>query len=531
MVLVANGTHFADHKKNTTTNNIVELNNKPVFSIEERAGSFSPQERAAAAQNRLSKIIKDKSLATEDIHLKKHKDYTDIVYKDIIITSITNMDARRSKMSQDELAKIRLKAIKNGINHYKKNNTLKNTILSFAYAFLVTIAFVLLIQILNKLFENNLLNLNKKKKEILKPVKIGNYELISRNKIIDLIAYLYKAINVVSVVVLVYLYLIIVLSFFAWSENYSAILIDNLVLTLKSIKNSIISYLPNLFFITITVLITSYINKFIKFFFSEIATERIKINGFHKSWADTTSHLARFLTIAFCIAIIFPYLPGANSNAFKGLSIFLGVLVSLGSTSTVANLIGGIFLTYSRAFEIGDRLKVGDTTGDVTEKALLVTRIKTIKNEVISIPNSVVLSNHIVNYSTQKDLNGLILHTSISIGYDVPWQTVNELLINAAIETENILKTPKPFVIQQKLDDFYVVYQINAYTNEINIMQNTYSELHKNIQNKFNEAMVEIMSPHYSTLRDGNKIAIPDNYIEKNYIRPVFEFKEQRSDI
>jgi small-conductance mechanosensitive channel len=183
----------------------------------------------------------------------------------------------------------------------------------------------------------------------------------------------------------------------------------------------------------------------------------------------------------------------------------------------VANLIAGIVLTYMRAFQVGDYIRIGDHVGDVVEKTLLVTRIRTIRNVVITISNVSVLGANIVNYSGVAREKGLALNTSVTIGYDAPWRTVHELLIAAARSTPLILHDPPPFVLQTALNDFYVTYEINAYTDQANRMDFIYGELHQNIQDKFNEAGVEIMSPHYAQLRDGNTVTIPAPYRPGDY--------------
>jgi small-conductance mechanosensitive channel len=179
-----------------------------------------------------------------------------------------------------------------------------------------------------------------------------------------------------------------------------------------------------------------------------------------------------------------------------------------------------------RAFRIGDRVRISDTVGDVIEKTLLVTRVRTIKNEDITIPNSMILNSHIVNYSAVIDQSGLILHTGVTIGYDAPWRKVHELLIHAALNTKYILKEPAPFVLQTSLNDFYVSYEINAYTDMPSKMAVIYSELHQNIQDSFNAGGVEIMSPHYSSLRDGNTTTIPEENLPKTYTPPAFRISQ-----
>jgi small-conductance mechanosensitive channel len=228
------------------------------------------------------------------------------------------------------------------------------------------------------------------------------------------------------------------------------------------------------------------------------------------------------MILALTAVVVFPYLPGSRSPAFQGVSIFLGVLISLGSTSAVANIVAGVILTYMRAFKVGDRVRIADTIGDVVEKTLLVTRIRTIKNVEITIANAMVLSSHIVNFSASAQKEGLILHTAVTIGYDAPWRTVHQLLIDAALECEHVLRDPMPFVLQTALDDFYVHYEVNAFTDQPSLMARIYSKLHEKIQDKFNEAGVEIMSSHYANVRDGNRSTIPHSYLPEGYSVPSF---------
>jgi small-conductance mechanosensitive channel len=228
------------------------------------------------------------------------------------------------------------------------------------------------------------------------------------------------------------------------------------------------------------------------------------------------------MIVAFVAVIAYPYIPGSQSAAFKGISIFLGVLFSLGSTSAVANLIAGVALTYQRSFRVGDVIKIGDSSGVVLERRLYFTRLKTFKNAVITIPNGAVLTGHVTNLTQEvRQGDGLILHTSVTIGYDAPWETVHGLLIKAANATSHILESPPPFVLQTALNDFYVTYELNAFTDTPNRMPWIYGQLHQNIQNTFNEGEVEIMSPHYTQVRDGNQTTIPAGYLPADYEAPA----------
>jgi len=233
------------------------------------------------------------------------------------------------------------------------------------------------------------------------------------------------------------------------------------------------------------------------------------------------------LVFAFMIVVIFPYLPGSDSPIFQGVSVFLGFLFTFGSAGSLSNIIAGLILTYMRLFKMGDRVKIGSISGDVIEKNMLVTRVRTTKNEIISIPNATVMNSHTINYSSDAPEKGLIMHSTITIGYDVPWRKMEAVLIKAALKTPLLLDDPAPFVLQTSLDDFYVSYQINAYTREPNKQATIYSNLHANIQDSCNEAGIEIMSPHYRAARDGNQSTIPEDQLPKDYKTPSFLFKRE----
>ena len=304
-------------------------------------------------------------------------------------------------------------------------------------------------------------------------------------------------------------FLNVVFVFFDWSRQMAMSILGNVIKVSENLLLALVEYLPNLLVIVFVVLIARLVLHLLKIVFDGIASRRIRLAGFYPEWSGTSYSLLRILVIALTLIIIFPYLPGSGSPAFQGVSIFLGVLLSLGSTSAVANVVAGIVITYTRAFKIGDRVKISNTEGDVVERSTFVTRILTPKNVEVSIPNASVLSNHIINYSTQAKRAGLTLHTKITIGYDVPWPKVHELLLQAAAETKGVEKEPTPFVLQTALNDFYVEYELNVTTREPGSKQRTYSELHANILNAFSAARIEITSPHYRAQRDGTEPAIP----------------------
>ena len=287
--------------------------------------------------------------------------------------------------------------------------------------------------------------------------------------------------------------------------------------TYLEIQQDVVAFLPSLVFIFIVGVLTHFIIRITRSIFDGIDRGSIEIKGFYREWGQPTFVLARVLIIVFALIIVFPYLPGSDSPALKGLSIFIGVLISLGSTSAVANVIAGIAITYMRAFKDGDRVRIADTVGDVVEKSLLVTRIRTPKNVVISIPNAMIMSNHIVNYSTHAKKSGVFLHMEVTIGYDVPWRKVHELLINATKTVESIEDSSHSFVLQKSLGDFNVTYEINVLTKHPRRTPHIYSQLNQSVQDVFNEAGVEILSPAYASVRDGNHITIPEEHLPSDY--------------
>jgi small-conductance mechanosensitive channel len=301
----------------------------------------------------------------------------------------------------------------------------------------------------------------------------------------------------------------VIFVFFEWSREIAISIISGALLAAENVLAAIINYLPDLLVIIVVVLLARFVVHLLKLVFDGISARRISLPGFYPEWSRTSYNLVRILVIALTLIIVFPYLPGSSSPAFQGVSIFLGVLLSLGSTSAVANVVAGIVITYTRAFKIGDRVKISNTEGDVIERSAFVTRIRTPKNVEVSIPNASVLSNHIINFSSQAKQAGLTLHTTVTIGYDVPWTKVHELLLQAAAATERVETEPAPFVLQTALNDFYVEYELNATTREPSLKQRTYSDLHANILNAFTTAGIEILSPHYEARRDGSAPALP----------------------
>ena len=431
---------------------------------------------------------------------------------------------RAANLPVDNIAEQYLQNIKETIAQYREKYNLEKIGRRIVSAVIeVTIVIVLLI-LLRKILHRLYRQTEAWRENIFRPLKIQSLQLFSVDQEANLFLGLVKLIYWFIVSVIVFIYLSLLTRYFPQTKKLGLAIFDSLANVLRRTGEAFLNYLPNLFSILVTVVVAYYFIRFCRLFFNAIDGGTISLPGFDRDWARPTGRLVVFLIFALTLTVIFPLLPGAQSPAFRGVSIFVGALFTLGGASAIANLVGGFVIIYTRAFRIGDRVQIADVRGDIFEKTILSTRIRTPKNEIVTIPNANIITSNIKNFTTAfRDINEpLILHTTITLGYDVPWRQVHQVLIEAARSSPQILETPAPFVLQTNLGDFSVSYELNAYTNQPSMMPQIYSQLHQNIQDKCNEAGIEILSPQYSAVRDGNQNTIPEDYLSPNYTAPGF---------
>lgn len=503
----------------------VTLFGDTLFRIYAKIGPFRPAERAATVTRKLERLIEEDAFHSDQLKVVASEETQDLIHSDIIIMSVTDRDAFWANTDKEALAQNLKSVIISGVEKYQTEFGLINTMKRFGMLALVLFLLALIIVYLNKGFNYLVEKALVKSRFIITGVKFRNYEFLSVDRETQVIRWIFNGVKWFLIIILVYLSLPIIFSIFPSTKDIATQLIGYILDPLRMVFRGVFGYIPELMTIAVVMFVTYNFVKFLFFLANEIRTEKLVIPGFYPDWALPTYNLLRVLVYAFAFVIIFPYLPGSGSPAFQGVSVFLGLLISLGSSSAIGNIIAGLVITYMRAFKVGDRVKIGDITGDVLEKTMLVTRLRTIKNEEVTIPNAAILNGSTVNYSTSAKERGLILHTTVTIGYDVPWRQVHELLISAATKTADVNEDPKPFILQTSLDDFYVSYQLNAYTDTPEIAARIYSDLHANIQDAFNEAGVEILSPHYRAARDGNMVTIPASYLPDDYKVPNFNVK------
>lgn len=375
---------------------------------------------------------------------------------------------------------------------------------------IVIFVLVLLIKLLNRGYRKVNRIIISLKGEKLKGLSIKGFEIINDAQVVKISLFISRIVRLILALFFVSMSLPIIFSLFPWTESLADTLIGYFLNPIQQYFWLFIHYIPNLISIFIISYIGHFILKFIKYLSNEVENGNLVLNGFYQDWAKPTYNLVRFALYIILLIFIFPFLPGSDSPIFKGVSVFVGILITMGSSSSVNNVVAGLVLTYMRPFKKGDRIKVEDILGFVTEKTLLVTRLRTAKQEIITIPNSKILNTNIINYSISiQENDGVVVHSTITIGYDVPWRKVHKALIKATVGIDTIAQEPKPFVLQTSLDDYYVAYEINAYVTNVKTIIGTQSKLHENIQDVFRDEGIEIMSPHYHSWRNGEETTIP----------------------
>jgi len=316
-------------------------------------------------------------------------------------------------------------------------------------------------------------------------------------------------VDMVAWLFLIYVYLTAVFSLFPWSQGWSWRLFDFARMELTLALVAIGSAIPGLLVIAAIIAVTQWATGVFDRFFDAIDAGAVMVSWLHQELGRPTKKLVRIVMWVIALMVAYPFIPGSDSKAVQGISLLLGVMVSLGSSNFVGNAVAGMALTYARAFSIGDRVKISEHIGSIVSLGFFATKVRSVWNEEITIPNSQVASQPIVNFTRLAAGPGLLLHTQVTLGYDDDWRTVHALLIEAAGRVEGIEREPEPFVLQRALNDHHITYELNCVTRLSDQMRPLYSRLHEEIQDAFARAGVEIMSPVYNALRDANAMVMP----------------------
>jgi len=474
----------------------VELDGKVLFSV--RGVSAYPAEtRAAAISERIRQVAANPKFDPAELRAVEVNGRTEIRADDELVVSVVDADARLEGVARDELAVVYLGVLRGAIRQYREARTTDKLLYGAARAAVSTVLLLAVLFLLRWLFRRLDGAIVGRFRRRIDALEARSFEIVRAERIRALIRGGVRALKVFFVLSAVYVYLQHTLALFPWTRLASMHLASWIINPLRTMWLAFVADIPDLIFLVVLALVVRYGLRLLRLFFDGIGRGAIRFEGFDAEWAAPTYKIVRVAVIAFALVVAYPYIPGSGSEAFKGVSLFVGVVFSLGSSSVMSNMIAGLAMTYRRTFKVGDRVRIGEVMGDVTAVRLQVTHLRTPKNEEVVVPNSRILNAEVTNYSTLARTDGLILHTTVGIGYEVPWRQVEAMLLLAAERTSLVVQEPRPFVLQRSLGDFAVSYELNAYCRDPGSMWQAYSELHRNIQDVFNTHGVQIMTPNY----------------------------------
>jgi small-conductance mechanosensitive channel len=500
----------------------VIVNDQELFRLEGHLGSITPTERAAIVAKHITRLANNPFEEEVEISLHDVQGATDIVAGDLVLVSATDADAALAGRDRNELAQEWAESIQAAIVQGRAMYSGRTAVAGAAITVATLLGLGFLFWLINRIGDRLVDKFDPTTESGRIPPALARSEFYQSGLFSRVVRIVFRILKVALALFFVIFAIPIILRSFPQTQELGNRIGRLLLDPLAELWQGFVTFLPELAFLVVVALVVWALVRLVSLFFREVEHGVVRIPSFEPEWAAFTGRMISFLLIIVGLIIGFTSLPFSQLPVFQGISAFLALLLTLSSSSAIANIIAGIILTYTGAFQLGDIVQIQATLGEVVGKYLLTTRLRTFKNELVSVPNSLVLSNSVTNYSRMARENGLTLHTTVTIGYDVPWQKVHELLIAAALDCEDMEKTPTPFVLQTALNDYNVAYELNAFTKKPEIMPRLYSTLHQNIQRRFNDAGVEIMSPAYTAVRDGNMITVPADFLPAGYRPPAF---------
>ncbi|WP_298936144.1 mechanosensitive ion channel domain-containing protein [uncultured Ruegeria sp.] len=454
-------------------------------------------ERAERVQNQIINAAEASEAPSVTITYEQTELGTAILVDGIQVSVVTAADAELEQVELSVLSQLHGDVIGAAIASYRANRTDQARVSGAIEAGAWTIGFILFVTLIMWLYRRIKRRTFEIVQRYLKGVETATAEHVQAEAIAGLIRY---GLNFVLLVVFFlgfYYYLSFVLLSFAETRYIAEVLLTYLTDPVLVIVKGIVSYVPNLIMLALITWVTLYIIKGMRVFFDAVEAGTFEMRDFDKHWIGPTFNIARVVVVLIALVFAVPYIPGSDSAAFQGLTILVGAMLSLGANSVVSNMLAGLFVIYRRSTSIGDRIQIGEHIGDVVRIKLMETHLKSIKNELISIPNAQLMNSDVINFSKKTDGSGLLLHTTVGIGYEEPPAKVEAMLIEAAHRTKSIKTKPEPFVLWTALADYAIDYQINGYTTRGSIIPRIKSDLHRNIVAVFNENNVQIMTPSY----------------------------------
>lgn len=459
--------------------------------------AYPAEQRAREIGSRIEALAADRSVSTSSLTLEQQQGLVWILAGGQRVMAVLEEDASLEQLDLGRLAQVYQTRIRDAVDAYRRDREPARLGRFALYALGATLALLAAAYAGRRIVGWLRTALEGRYEARVRDVRIQAFQIVRAEQIWRFLTGALNLAWATGVLAIVFVYLRYVLGLFPWTRGLANGLVAMVTDPLRTIAAGLAAEVPNLVFLLILILIIRYVLKMVRLFFHGLAGGTVTLPEFDPEWAWPTYRLVRLAILALAIVVAYPYVPGSQSDAFKGVSLFIGVIFSLGSSSLIGNIIAGYSMTYRRAFRLGDRVKIGSHAGEVVRTRLLVTHLRTPKNEEVIVPNSAILGAEVVNYSTMARDRGLILHTTVGIGYETPWRQVEAMLVEAASRTPGLLKEPPPFVLQKALGDFCVTYEINAFCNTPEAMPALYTGLHRNILDVFNEYGVQIMTPAY----------------------------------
>jgi small-conductance mechanosensitive channel len=459
--------------------------------------SFPAEERARVIAGRIREIAANPAIRPDALRITETEFVSQIAADGQLAMNVYEADAKIEGVPRQVLASLLLTRIRSAIVAYRADRSAQALQRSGIAALVATLVFAALVAAVIWLRRKLDALLDNRYRQKIDALAAKSNEVVSVKRVWDFLGAALRFVRSAVIVVLAMAYLQYGFGLFPYTRAAARSVTGYVVGPLATMWASLVGKIPDLIFLAILVFVVRIILRMIRRFFEAVEQGRVHLENFDRDWAQPTYKLLRPAVIAFAIVVGYPYIPGSGSEAFKGVSLFLGIVFSLGSSSFIANMIAGYSMTYRRAFKLGDFVEIGDVRGVVSAVRLQVTHVRTIKNEEIVVPNSQILNTHVVNYTSLAQSNGLILHTTVGIGYETPWRQVEAMLIEAARRTPGLMTDPPPFVFHLQLGDFCVTYELNVYCSDALRMRAFYTDLHRNILDVFNEYGVQIMTPAY----------------------------------
>ena len=483
----------------------VVIDGKALFSVR-GVRAYPAERRAEEIENRIKAVAGNSKIGANSLTLEDHPEGTWIVADGHRILAVLNEDASIEGISPRPLAEIYRGRISEAIEAYRRDRRPGFLLWRVLYVLVATLVLLVALRFGRWIVALLRSGFERRYRARIEGFEHKAHHLIKVKQIWQVLVGLLNFAYGLTIAVAVYVYLHRVFSLFPWTRSFANNMYQMAVDPLRTMGSGLVGIIPNLVFLGILVVITHYGLKLIRALFDSVGAGTMTWKGFDPEWALPTYRLVRLLVIAFAVVVAYPYIPGSESGAFKGVSLLIGVIFSLGSSSLIGNLVAGYSMTYRRAFRVGELVKIGEHIGNVEQIRLLVTHLRTRKNEEVIIPNSSILGSEVINYSSIADARGLILHTIVGIRYDVPWRQVEAMLLEAAARTEGLRRDPSPFVLQMELRDFCVAYEINVSCDKPHSMLAFKTALHRNILDVFNEYGIQVMVPAYEGDPDQPKI-------------------------